>query len=172
MMGYLALQVMLLLPNIAEPNIVPEKPSVDVEIIENNLAFIRDSLASGTNRREEFRALFTRKIEYANWLRLLLPKFKSPPNIQIGVEVLSILIGDKAIFYNYLSSQEKPNPDTCKDYGKELHIYMILSELRSLIESLNSAQKAFEFFKEQANQETKALEVARYLPEHLVVSVL
>ena len=51
MLGYVALQVMLLLPNITNPNIVPEGPYIDIEIVEENLVFIRDQLSLGINHR-------------------------------------------------------------------------------------------------------------------------
>lgn len=50
-LGYLALQVMLLVPNISEPDIVPDEPSIGIEIIEENLVFIRDQLSLGISHR-------------------------------------------------------------------------------------------------------------------------
>lgn len=106
-------------------------------------------------------------------MRGLLPKFKSS-NIKICVEILSLLVGNKTVLYkNYLFNQETPNSETRKESFKKLHIPVILDQLYSIVESAGlSTKKVLKLFKSQVRAKPSTLVLIRYLPEHVVESIL
>ena len=109
MFGYIAWKLSFLEPSITQQCRMPVGVSIRISLIRDHLSSMKYLFVNGLGKKNDFEMLEDSRLRLSRWLMSLLPKFKHPTIVEVGAELVSLLVNDNATFCSsYLLKRGKP----------------------------------------------------------------